>query len=206
MHEINLNNFYDIQESLSRSGIIFIYNGPMSQKTLIEVAQLIRSNLKSDEVVQGSIQRIFAVFIEQAQNILKYSADREKTQEGAEAGIGIISILKKQKYYVIQSGNIVQNNRRKILEEKLNHLVTLSAEDLKQFYRETKREARKISGIESAGLGLIDVARKADRPLEWYFKTLNGETSFFTLRVFIEHTADPSSSTGSKTTWVTRPH
>ena len=70
------------------------------------------------------------------------------------------------------------------LESALNTVNNASQEELKEMYKKQIKEG-KISEKGGAGLGLIDIARKTEEPLEYQFLQLDQDTFFFILKVEI---------------------
>lgn len=181
MMPFDLLKFYN---EMTRSRILMTFKGAISQELLVELGALVRNQLRHDD----KIQRIFAVFVEMAQNILHYSAEKDLLQPvGKEVGVGVIVISEQDDMYSISSGNAVKKADAERLEAQCRYLNGLSKEELKKLYQERRRQAPP-EGSKGAGLGLIDMARKSDKPFEYSLQPLNDETSFFILNISISKT------------------
>ena len=66
----------------------------------------------------------------------------------------------------------------------LNTVNNATLEELKDMYKKQIKEGR-ISEKGGAGLGLIDIARKTEEPLEYQFLQLDQDSFFFILKVEI---------------------
>ncbi len=167
--------------SVDVSRILMTFKGAISQELLVELGSLVRNQLQHDE----KIQRIFAVFVEMAQNILHYSAEKDWLPHvGKEVGIGIIVISEQEEMYTISSGNAVTKADAEHLEAQCRYLNSLSKEELKKLYQERRKQSPP-TGSKGAGLGLIDMARKSDKPFEFSLQPLTDDLLFFTLNVSI---------------------
>ncbi|MFN3344154.1 MAG: SiaB family protein kinase [Chloroherpetonaceae bacterium] len=170
---------------MNTSRILMTFKGAISQELLVELGSLVRNQLRHDD----KIQRIFAVFVEMAQNILHYSAEKDWLQHvGREVGVGVIVISEQEEMYSISSGNAVTNADAERLEAHCRYLNALTKDKLKKLYQE-RRKQMPPEGSKGAGLGLIDMARKSDKPLEFSLQPLTDDKSFFTLNVSICKTA-----------------
>jgi hypothetical protein len=79
---------------MNKSRILMTFKGAISQELLVELGSLVRNQLQHDD----KIQRIFAVFVEMAQNILHYSAEKDLLQHiGKEVGVGVIVISEQKR-------------------------------------------------------------------------------------------------------------
>ena len=56
------------------------------------------------------------------------------------------------------------------------------------FVLDLLKNGKPLEGNRTAGLGFLDMAKKADEPIEWNFHPIDQTTSFFSLRIalFIE--------------------
>jgi hypothetical protein len=82
------------------------------------------------------------------------------------------------------SGNLVDNADAAELEERIRPLIAMDKERLKQLYKAVLRQDVPPNASGS-GLGLIDIARKASRPLEYSITEINHKFSFFTLKAVV---------------------
>jgi hypothetical protein len=58
----------------------------------------------------------------------------------------------------------------------------MSRDELKVYYKECRKK-KKTDSVKGAGLGFIDMARKSSRPLDYSITPIDGENSFFTMKV-----------------------
>ena len=63
-------------ESMQKEGVILYFNGPISQRVVESIASLMRTKMRAEDAGMGSAQRVFAVLVEQMQNIVRYSSER----------------------------------------------------------------------------------------------------------------------------------
>ncbi|MFC1849722.1 SiaB family protein kinase [candidate division CSSED10-310 bacterium] len=190
MSIITLKNFYQFHKTFENSGIIVAYKGTMSQKGLIEIGSVLRTNLQANDVILRVIKKIFAVFVEEAQNIMKYSADKKKNRDGTETGEGMITIFKKDDHFYIVSGNVIKNSDVEPLENRLDSIASQTKDELRQLAKGKKFNTEKLTGTESAGIGFIEMAIKADKPLEWFFEPTDHQHSFFSLSIAIKYSQE----------------
>ena len=63
------------------------------------------------------------------------------------------------------AGNIVEPNDGQSLVEKINDLAAMDKVQLKAAFKKQLREPREENSASGAGLGLIDISRKASNPI-----------------------------------------
>lgn len=179
------NTIYELQKKLKESNIEFIFSGVFSQGLIEELGQALRQRLKFQQAAKSKISSVFFTFVEQAQNIKQYEVSKEDTPEAAIiAGSGIIAISSTALGYCINSGNTILNKDIAGLKEKLDKIIEMDEAELNCYYREV---ARKEIDMENgkAGLGLIQIARKATAKIEYKFEKIDDSYSYYILTVII---------------------
>lgn len=173
----NVSNFY---KSFSQEGVIISYQGPFMQEMIEEISTIINNKLSfyTDLPING---KYLNLFIELSQNILRYSADSVVNNDGRQVSNGLILLgIQNGSFYII-SGNPINDDQEDLLKEKLNKLKTSSKDELKKMFKEQlKLKSQNLN--KSAGLGLIEISRKADN-LEHEFTTLENGNRFFSLKI-----------------------
>jgi len=91
----------------------------------------------------------------------------------------------KRDTFFVQTKNAVKNESMAFLTGKINHLNSLDKNELRQYYKEKMRSDNDNPESQGAGLGLIEIARRATAPIEYAFTPLSEGFSFFTMYVEI---------------------
>ena len=129
-----------------------------------------------------------AAVVELSQNIIRYSAERAqdplRSGNGNELGFGIIAIGCHNKRYTVTSGNLIDNGRVEPLRRLLERLKTMDREQLRCLFLE-QRKSSPPDGSLGAGLGIIDISRKAGEPVEFEFRPVDDRVSFFSIKIVI---------------------
>ncbi len=175
-------SLYSYKNALDREGIIFTFCGPISHDIVEGVGVTLKSQLAESAIKQTTAMKVFAVFIEQVQNVINYS--QERTDFDSDMGMGIIVIGEhKQKHFIV-GGNKIKTSKVPILEKNLTELVAMDKDELKAFYKQ-KRKKNDGDDSKGAGIGFIEMARKASQPLEFSFEKIDDEYSFFSIEADI---------------------
>jgi hypothetical protein len=181
-------NLYDFKKELAKEGIFFCFSGPISQDLLVEFGSVLRQKIQMGESRNSVALRVFSMVVEQAQNIIHYSAERcprtNASEKDEELSIGIIAVGYEGGHYFVLSGNMIESDKVEGLRKRLTELRTMSREDLKKHYKE-QRKIGPDSTSKGAGLGFIDMAKKSSRPIEFDFKKINEKFSFFSSKTVI---------------------
>lgn len=184
-----LMNLYEFKEDLNKRGVFFCFSGPVSQDLLVEIGATLKQKMKLEEARNSTALRVFSMVVEQAQNIIHYSAEKcpqeqSLTEATGELSIGIIAVGYEGERYFVLSGNRIYNKDVGRLREKLSGLQKMDRDALKKLYR-LERKKGPGPGSKGAGLGFIDMAKKACKPIEFDFKKIDEKFSFFSSKIVI---------------------
>lgn len=176
---------YKYYEEMHKYGTILYFNGPVSQTVVEGIADMLRDKLKADSTGMGAVQRVFSVLVEQMQNIVRYSAERIDTTGGWEGEIAFGTLLvgrENDGSYFIACGNRIRSDESEALARRIDVIQGMSKEDLKAYYKE-RRKMKINESRKGSGLGFIEMARKAARPLDYTIIPIDGDSSFFMMKV-----------------------
>jgi Family of unknown function (DUF6272) len=176
-------DLYRVTQMLARQHISLCYSGYLSEEVLAGLADALRSKMAADNQDENLRKRVFSVFIEQVQNVMRYSADPLRDTDGTSHRFGIVTFGVHEKFFVL-TGNRMLTADAERLRAKLEEIRHLNKEDLRAYYRE-QLNAPQQEGDKGAGLGLIEIARRVSQPFEFDFVPLDDGTSFFCLKAYI---------------------
>ncbi|MGR8935929.1 MAG: SiaB family protein kinase [Gammaproteobacteria bacterium] len=177
-----------LRRNIIENNIILLFEGKMSQGVLIALVDMLREKLNATEEASGDrlhylARKLYAIFVELAQNIQNHSLEREVVGQTS-IGCGIIVMREKAGFFTITSGNALLNSDADKLMHYCHYLNSLDGDGLKKLYKEKLRTTRRI-GDKGAGIGLIEIMRKSDSLLETAIRKLDERSVFFSLSVNI---------------------
>lgn len=180
-----IEHLYYLKSELDQQGIFFCFSGPISQALLMEVGDTLRNKLAREKTSPSTILKVFAMFVEQAQNIIRYSAEEVISDEASvQLGNGIVVVGYDNGHYYVLCGNLVENEDVSFLSEQLKKLQTMNKEQLKIYYKEQRRKAPHDKS-KGAGLGFIELARRSVTPIQFDFRNIDDKYTFFSLKTEI---------------------
>jgi hypothetical protein len=178
---------YDFRNTLREKGILFCYSGYMTEEVLSGIGNALKRKLELEDADRNTVKSVFSVFVEQVQNVIRYSAEREPPDGDGSAGdlrYGVLTVGSQNDRYFISCGNLVEQRDVERLESSLTHIQSLDKDGLKSLYKETLRGVVP-EGSKGAGVGFIDIARRAEHGFEFDFTELDDERSYFCLKAYI---------------------
>ncbi len=180
------NIIYFIKSTLSSematSGFPLIYKGEMNHQIMRSFAFMANRKITEKDLPTSIRKRVFHVMIECLQNVTKHSDDFDKTDKQVGNGLFIVG-QNKDSFYVV-TGNLVQNEKIKELEERLILINDSSEQELKDIFMKQMMEGN-LTEKGGAGLGLIDIARKSGKKLFYHFVPYDNHRHYFLLAVTI---------------------
>jgi hypothetical protein len=183
---------FDVREyskMLDENRIHLIYSGPIWSDGVDGIAEMLLKRLELDEIPLCASQSVFSIFVEQVNNMLMYSADKEhrSTQEGksVELSKGIFIVGLQDRTYFIQSGNVVSDVNAELLKNRIDHLNKLDKNELRQYYKQQIHAIDDNPESKGAGIGLIEIARRASGPIEYKFENYKEGLQYFSTYVTV---------------------
>jgi hypothetical protein len=177
------------RQLLDDNDIYVSYSGPVWANGIDGFSEVLIKRLEFDDVPFGASQSVFSVFVEQINNMMMYSAEKEYRNDPAgnplEVSKGIFILGIKDSGYFVYSGNIVTDSNAYTLRERIDHLNTLDKKELRQYHRERMKAENENPESKGAGLGLIEVARRASSPIEYDFSPYGEGHQYFSMYVVI---------------------
>lgn len=122
-------------------------------------------------------KRISFLMSESFQNIVRHGNNELGTKTDSLFGIRAVS-----PFSHIFSSNPITEQDKLFLEERLTVINKLNKEELKVLYTKVLEEGA-ISEKGGAGLGLIEMAKKSQKPIQMAFKELEAHTYAFNMQI-----------------------
>ncbi len=172
--KVPLDEAKKIQKLVGKESILMMHKGSFSQDAVGPVLKMVEDNMYSMKLrIQ---KKVYHFIVEILQNISKHSYPIDGDREG------IFLIGVKGGRFNIGTGNYIENKKIENLKMQLEQVNSLSREELNVLYRKYLREGRDTE-TNSAGLGLIDLARETDKKISYCFNQIDDKYSFFSLTI-----------------------
>ena len=171
-----------LYDSFEEHGISLVYVGKFSH-TITKVFTALTEDETEEQNESKKVKRtLHHTMIEVLQNMTKHS---ENMFHDIKIGKGLFMLGKKNDAYHIITANLVDAKQEEMLKDSIDELNAATPEELKAMYKKQLREGR-ISGKGGAGLGLIDITRKTQNPLDYMFFPADEENKYFVLKVKVD--------------------
>ncbi|UKN01616.1 SiaB family protein kinase [Paracrocinitomix mangrovi] len=183
---------HELHKVLLKKDIILVYEGEVDQSITKAFTSLVERHLSGTDQSFTLKKRVYHVIVECLQNICKHS-DNMLTGESLSPGEGVFVVARDEENYLVISGNAVYKDRMEDLIEQINYINSLDLPELKKYYKVQLKESR-LSQKAGAGLGLIDIAKKTERKIQFIVEPVNDQVDFFIMKLTIPLSIGDNSS------------
>lgn len=173
---IKLSSFIKLYNELIDQNILLIRKGDFSQQTILPLLELLGNTVSGKKKLTGMNKKISYLLIEMLQNISKHGS----LHNGIHEGIFIITL--KDGKYTLHTGNYIDVNHVEGLKRDLHTYSNMDETALAWAYRNNllhKEPGKKGS----AGIGLIELCKYSSEKLNYGFKPVTHDLSFFSLSI-----------------------
>ena len=178
---IKLLDFYNLMD---QDDIILSYKGDVSSDLVSSVLQIIESKMDKLEEPSKIRKKVYNVLVETLQNLYHHIAENPGLSSKEEVSSVIFLIGKSEDYYIVSTGNFMENEKVNQLRERINKINDLDTLGLKEYYKKVLNNGI-VSDKGGGGLGMIDIARKSGHKLAYNFNKIDDQHTFFSLLVKI---------------------
>jgi hypothetical protein len=171
-----------IYDKIVSNGINLMYIGKFSHNIIKMFIAMADEDMQKKEVDKNTKRRVYHTMVEILQNMNKHS---DEIADASAVGRGLFMIGKKKDNFYIITSNKIKNSSIKSLKDSIELINSSSLEQLNDLYTNQLRFGH-ITEKGGAGLGLLDIARKTSKALQFNFIPINKFYSYFLLKVVID--------------------
>ena len=174
-----MSDIFEFYRAMEKNNVMLSFKGVITTELMSSILAIMESKMEFLDEAPKVKRKVYNILVECLQNLYHHV---DKHDEQDLKSTSIFMILKQEDVYHIQTGNFMLSENVEILESKLSRINQMSKEELKEYYK-TVLSNGQFSDKGTAGLGMIDIARKSGKKLEYNFERVDEENSFFSLTV-----------------------
>ncbi len=183
---MSLKKIYNFYETMEKENIILSFKGVVTSDFLAAVLDIMEKKMAQLEESTKTKKKVFNVLVECLQNLYHHIEDRSQDKSDfRRLKSALVMVVKNEGNFYVQTGNYIDRETVAGLDSRLKKINSLDKDHLRDYYREVLGEGT-LSEKGTAGLGMIDIARKSGNKLEYEFLELDDHFSFFSLNVKID--------------------
>lgn len=166
---------------MEKDNIMLSFKGSVTSELLTSVLQIMESKMDRMNEPSKVKKKVYNILVEALQNLYHHL---DKQPEDASKGFNTVIFMvgKEDDAYSIFTGNYIKNENAEKLREKLEKINSLDTDELKAYYKEVLNNGM-MSDKGGGGLGMIDIARKSGKKLDFDFQKIDDKHSFYSLNI-----------------------
>ena len=180
--KLNINS----SKSLSLNDILnedieYVFRGNFSAPIVAGILDLAKSTFLESRDNLKVKAKLYYIMGESLQNIAKHHSESFLKSPDK---YSLFAIHRRNFKYYITTGNLIEVEDINTLKQKIDKINSMEYQDLKVYSRET-RSGNDFTEKGGAGLGLIEMAKRSGKKLEYEFKKVDDVHSYFYLNTEI---------------------
>ena len=178
-------DFHQLVTEGNSGEVLFSFQGELTSTRITSLLEEMEIRLDELEIELKLRKKVYYVFVESIQNLFHHSILVHLNGSiNKDLRLCSIALLKIDDYYSIVTGNFVKEEKVNEIASHIEEINSYSKEELKDYYKEilTNQEFSVKGG---GGLGMIDIARKANGKYQYSFSSFKKDIAFFKLQINI---------------------
>jgi hypothetical protein len=183
---MSLKSIYELYQTMEHNNTMLSFKGVITSDLLTSVLSIMESKLNHVEKSPKTKKKVYNVLVECLQNLYHHNEDLA-SEEGMDfmfSKSALLMISKIEDQYEVKTGNYIRKSDVVDLKQKLDSINSLDKDELRALYKTVLNDGE-MSEKGTAGLGMIDIARKSGNKLEYDFLPIDKGYDFFCLNVKI---------------------
>ena len=177
MEEFDNQSLFNLHRSIIEEHMDFLYKGNITTDVVNILLEIVKKKFSEFKIDYSLQKRIYNIAVECLENVCDHGLSGGDIDS-------IFLIGKLDGIFFIGTGNIINKDVTNSLESSLNKINALDREGLKLIYKETIAQQLE-SDSNDVGLGLIDIALKANNKIDYQIKPVNDTQDFSSFQVKI---------------------
>ena len=174
----------DLNALVNTETVLLHHQGAVDKMVVLDMLAQMEDILEAEGIERQKKRKLINIAIETLQNLQLHAFLSSEVDESLQANF---FLARSEGKINIIIGNLIAKSETIVLEDKLNKINSLNDEEVKFLYGVImKQTVIKFSSKGGAGLGLIDMKKKSDNPLDYCFQPVDNNLSYFSLRVKVD--------------------
>jgi len=176
-----MENIHDFYNKMEKGNIMLSFKGEVTSDLLTSILQIMESKMETLAEPPKIKKKVYNILVECLQNLYHHLDDDDFTKRVNEKS-ALFMIRKLDGEYSIMTGNFIAAENVEMMKGRLDRINEMDKDQLKLYYKEVLNNGE-MSAKGGGGLGMIDIARKSGKKLEYNFDPIDEDYSFFSLNI-----------------------
>lgn len=162
-----MENIHDFYNKMEQGNIMLSFKGEVTSDLLTSILQIMESKMETLEEPPKIKKKVYNILVECLQN-LYHHIDEDDVKTPVNEKSALFMIRKENDEYSIMTGNYIAIENVDLMKGRLDRINAMDRDELKVYYKEVLNNGE-MSAKGGGGLGMIDIARKSGKKLEYNF-------------------------------------
>lgn len=176
-----MENIHDFYTKMEEGNIMLSFKGEVTSDLLTSILQIMESKMDTLEEPPVVKKKVYNILVECLQNLYHHLENDDFATPINEKS-ALFMIKKQNDEYSIMTGNYMVKENVGPMKKRLDTINAMDSLQLKTYYKEVLNNGE-MSSKGGGGLGMIDIARKSGKKLEYRFDDVDDKLTFFSLNV-----------------------
>jgi hypothetical protein len=155
--------FSPFSAEAAASGVVIYHSGRLDEAAIVSIGALLRRRLREEGAGGAQSRKVFATFMEMAQNILHYGA------VSGDGKFGALCVVRTEHGFEVMCGNDMASGQVPRVRRRLESVQGMEPGEVRQAYRRQLASDQEDADSKGAGLGLLTMAASSRAPIEFVF-------------------------------------
>lgn len=178
---ISLDRIAKFHDILNKENVLLNFNGSFAFKNLEDILPFIESHSIGGKEIK---QRVFDLTVKTIKNIVKYADNFDSVESTNRNGRGVFILSNKNGKLYLTAGNLILNKKTVLLSNKINIINNTDPASLIKI-RDYLEQFYSYSETKQPDLSLINIKLKNKSNINYTFKRINSDISYFILQLVI---------------------
>jgi hypothetical protein len=170
-------------ESMHDNNIMLSFKGEVTFDLVNSILKILEERLNRTEEDLKTKKKVYNVLVECLQNLCHH-IEEASSEDIFDKKTAILMVYMNDSTYHVLTGNYINNKNIDHLRNWLDQINAVSKDELRELYKKILNNEQ-FSEKGGGGLGFIDIARKSGQKLNYSFKAVNDNVSFFSFQINI---------------------
>ena len=181
-NQLEMVDIYDFYKQMDKHNVMLSFKGQITSELLSSVLQIMENKMEILEEPPKIKKKVYNILVECLQNLYHHLGEEDQKELNIRDLSAIFTVGKENGQYSIHTGNYIANKHVDLLRSRIDKVNGMSRDELKLYYQEVLNNGE-MSDKGGGGLGIIDIARKSREKINYEFKKVDSENSFFSLNI-----------------------
>jgi len=162
--------------------IMLSFKGEVTSDLLTSILQIMETKMETLSEPPKIKKKVYNILVECLQNLYHHIDEDDITTKQNEKSALFMIRKSEEGEYSIMTGNYIAEENVELMQSRLDLINGMDKDELKTYYKEVLNNGE-MSAKGGGGLGMIDIARKSGKKLEYNFDAVDEQFSFFSLNI-----------------------